>query len=157
MNIVWPNISLPGEVLSAWFEAYCEHPLIFHCMNWTLAVHHDLLCSKLDWTTSRCGLTHKAKAFSALRELVPNVSRENASIVLFGVLLLAALDTRRDSMDQRPVFLFEPHLPAANWLNVYGRMDKPVEPHANAVHVLIGLVGGVENATIPGLDWMMKA
>ena len=154
---MWPNISLPDNVFSAWFSAFCEHPLIFHCMNWTLAVHHDLLYNKLSWTASTRGLAQKTEAFSLLKAMVPHIDQSNASVALFGVLLLAALDTQQDILDQHPVFLFDPHLPNANWLNVYGRMDKPVEPHANAVHTLLRLVGGVENAKLPGIDWIMTS
>ena len=126
-------------------------------MHWTLAVHHDLLCNKLSWTVSSKGLAHKTEAFALLKAMVPQIDQSNASIALFGVLLLAALDTEQDTLDQRPVFLFNPHLPNANWLKVYGRMEKPVEPHANAVYTLLRLVGGVENVKLPGMDWIMTS
>ena len=72
-------------------------------------------------------------------------------------MLLAALDNDQDQLDNCPVFLFDPHMPAANWLNIYGRMEKPVEPHANAVHVLLQLVGGLENVKLPGVDWILTS
>lgn len=124
-------------------------------MSWIIAVHHDLFCNKLEWTVSKKNLSHKVEALSLLQTRVSEITSDNASFALFAVLLLASLDNDQDELSRCPVWLFDPPIPAANWLNIYGRMEKPVEPHANAVHVLLQLAGGLENVKLPGIDFIL--
>ena len=108
-----------------WFDVFRSKALIFHGFLYALAVHHDLLCNRISWTTSRATLVHKTRTIELLNDVLSKLTDDNIDLAILAVLVLASNELRPEKVmlpSKTPPF--DPHMPAANWVSVYARMDQ---------------------------------
>lgn len=124
LNVIWPNLLIDKAASTKWFELFKERPLIFHAFHYALAIHHDILCSRIDWSTSRQVIAHKSQTLRLLHSTLSNLSDENIELAILAILVLASNELQPEKLLSDNVLLFDPHLPGANWNSVYTRMDQ---------------------------------
>ena len=135
---------------SQWLEIFCQQPMLFHSMHFAVATHHDVLCNEMSWFTSHETLMHKTLTIKHLHETLPKIDDSNIDSVIMAVMVLATSDLQDQQLATEPVLPFDPHMPAAQWINVYGRLEL-VDAHLNGLIRLTQIRGGLHKIQIPGL------
>ena len=96
---------------------------------------------------------HKAKAMTLLRHRLEQLDQTNVDWLIYAVLCLTRTESpKEDGAPFESSLLFVPHVPSANWTNVYGRSGL-VEVHRNALCHLVKRQGGLRRLKIPGLSY----
>ena len=114
-------------------------------------MHSDILSNRVERSGSGRVVMHKAAAIGLLKDQLEHLSSdEDLDAAVLTVLALARNELDQGSMRVGVVLQFEPHLPTASWMNVYGRVE-PVETHARAMLLLVERAGGLPNLKLPGL------
>ena len=135
----------------AWFEAFCQHRCIHHVFHYGCAVHSDLVRNRVEKSTDRNIVAHKAAAIGLLKDKLDTLDDDtDLDAILLTVLTLASNELDEASMSVGTVLPFEAHVPTARWMTVYGRLET-VETHAKAMFLLIHRIGGLQNIRLPGL------
>ncbi|KAK4894209.1 hypothetical protein LTR27_007577 [Elasticomyces elasticus] len=132
-----------------YFQAYCEHPIVFHAMHYSAANHQDRLRGEIVKTGSATILAHKVEAIRLLNESLCNLDSADAELLLFAVTCLWRNEPQLELDQLLPdrYMLFSPHMPKVNGINVYGRgkVDQ-----TNSVHRK-GMAGMIQRADILNL------
>ncbi|KAK3649660.1 hypothetical protein LTR56_006843 [Elasticomyces elasticus] len=155
VRVIWPNLLADTEAAKAWFSMFCRHSMVHHAFHFACAVHSDLLHDQVSKSGSQQVIAHKTAAIGLLKRNLMHLDRSDTlDAAVLTVLALASneLDPLRlHSLAQLP---FEPHMPTASWVSVYGRLET-VKTHSNALSLLVDSVGGLPNLTLPGLANMI--
>ena len=122
INVIWPNLLMDRAAAMAWFSAFREQPIIFHAFHYAMAVHHDLLCNSASWTITKNCLRHKIRAIKLLNEILSSLNDDNIEWAILAVVVLASNEPEKTLT--KSVWWFDPHLPSANWMSVYARMEQ---------------------------------
>lgn len=85
-----------------------------------------------------------------LNEALGRLDVANVEVLLIVMVTLATHDLSTERLSQGGEMGFIPHEPDAYWMNVYGRLDT-IEQHLGAIGGLVGMVGGLQKITLPGL------
>jgi hypothetical protein len=101
------------DAAKTWFAAFREQPLVYHGFHYGLAVHHDVLCNRVSWSTSRAGLLHKTRTIRLLNETLTTLNDDNIEWAILAVLILAANELEPRKLACESVSLFDPHMPGA--------------------------------------------
>lgn len=138
----------------AWyFEAYCEHLIVFHAAAYSAANHQDRLRGEPLRTSSVEIIGHKIEAIRLLNTLLSDLDNANIETVLMAMLCLMRKEPQEDQLQPDQMLLFRPHLPQVNGVDIYGRgMDsRPDGIHRHAIGYLITRAGGLGNLRSSGL------
>ena len=108
----------------AWFLVFQKHPVLFHGFQYALAVHHDLLCNQVSWSSTGNALVHKTQTIRLLNAMLSGLTEENIELAILAVLVLASNELKHDKLLHDSVWMFDPHMPGANWNSVYSRMEQ---------------------------------
>ena len=120
----------------AWFEAFCRHPVIYHSFHYAIAVHRDVVSNRVLYSNSQEILAHKTQAIRLLNAVLAESSDAAVDMIILTTLLLATTELQQERIDGDLLLLFDPHLPTANWISVYGRIET-VKLHARAMMALV--------------------
>lgn len=129
--MIWPNLLMDTATSAAWFALFRGQPVIYHAFMYALTVHHDLLCNRVSWSTSRDVLVHKTKTITLLNRIISNLDDDNIEPAILAVLVLANNELKPEKLFVTHRVAFEPHMPGANWISVYARMEQ-VSLHTTA-------------------------
>lgn len=141
------------EAMAAWSGAFLHDPLIFHASHWCASIHRSLRSRTDRWTKCSTALVHKAEAMSLLRQRLEQLDRTDVDWLIYAVLCLTRAETQKqDHASLESSLLFVPHVPSANWTNVYGRSGL-VEAHRDALCQLVKRQGGLRRLKVPGLSY----
>jgi hypothetical protein len=137
---------MPKAEMAWYFQAYCEHEIVFHALHYSVANHQDRLLNVVSRTSSPDVIAHKLQAIQSLNVAISDLATKDIDT---GPLLLAvtALLRREPDEDQlRPdkMLLFNPHMPDVDNLAVYGRgkLGQTVPIHRDAIDFLLDRVKG---------------
>ena len=148
-----PQFLIDSAGVSAWFEAVCTSPVLFHALHWAVAVHCDLCGEETFWTVTRGALEHKTAAIQLIRQNLADIaslSHWDTEMLMLSIITLARTEIRREHVPESIVVSpFIPHLPTEYWQNLYGRMEA-VQGHIRAVRVLVTRLGGLGKLSFPG-------
>ena len=149
---LFPTLFLPDES-TAFFAAFCQHPIIYHCFHYVYAVHRDVVQRQVLLSRSARALWHLSESFRLLNAIVGNLDRENIELALLTIVTLVKshIDPDQINQDASHALLFTPHNHYADSLHVYGRTGI-VEAHANAIVPLVHRAGGLNKLKFPGLS-----
>ena len=88
-----------------------------------------------------------------LRERLACLAHAEIDWLIYGVLCLARTELPEQSETSiGSSLLFFPHVPFANWTNLYGRTDL-VKAHREALYHLVKRRGGLRRLRVPGLGY----
>ncbi|KAK3650986.1 hypothetical protein LTR56_006037 [Elasticomyces elasticus] len=132
-----------------YFQAYCEHPIVFHAMHYSAANHQDRIRGEIVKTGSAAILAHKVEAIRLLNESLCHLDSANTELLLFAVTCLWRNEPQLELDQLLPdrYMLFSPHMPKVNGINVYGRGKAD---QTNSVHRK-GMASLIERADILNL------
>ncbi|KAK5734089.1 hypothetical protein LTR17_009217 [Elasticomyces elasticus] len=132
-----------------YFQAYCEHPIVFHAMHYSAANHQDRIRGEIVKTGSAAILAHKVEAIRLLNESLCDLDSANTELLLFAVTCLWRNEPQLELDQLLPdrYMLFSPHMPKVNGINVYGRGKAD---QTNSVHRK-GMASLIERADILNL------
>ncbi|KAK5724184.1 hypothetical protein LTR17_013566 [Elasticomyces elasticus] len=124
-----------------YFQAYCEHPIVFHAMHYSAANHQDRLRGEIVKTGSATILAHKGEAIRLLNESLCHLDSADMELLLFAVTCLWRNEPQLELDQLLPdrYMLFSPHMPKVNGINVYGRgkVDQTNSVHRRGMASLI--------------------
>ena len=104
----------------AWFEAFCQHPVIYHSFHYAIAVHRDVVSNRVLYSNSQEILAHKTQAIRLLNAVLAESSDAAVDMIILTTLLLATTELQQEKLDGDLLLLFDPHLPTANWIAFMG-------------------------------------
>jgi hypothetical protein len=144
--------------MSWYFQAYCEHDIVFHALHYSVANHQDRLLSAATRTCSHEVIAHKLQAIRALNTAISELETGDidAGPVLLAVTALLRREPDEDQLKPDKMLLFCPHMPNADNLAVYGRgkFGQTITIHRDALDLLLDRAGngnGLLGIESPGL------
>ena len=78
-------------------------------------------------------MAHKGQTIRLLKDIIPRINEENIDLTILSVLVLESNGLRPKSLVADEILLFDPHLPSAGLLPIYGRKEEAVQPHGRTM------------------------
>lgn len=136
--------------LCAWFVAFTQSPLAYHSLSCSVYVHRQLVGADDHAKDLEMSLFHKGKTISLVNNALDDMQKANMDDVLHAIIVLWRVNPVLRQETCEDTSLFVPHLPYANWVNVWSRTER-VPMHAAAFYWLVEKLGGIDKLKLPGL------
>lgn len=155
LNVIVPTrLSRTADVRLAWYSAFCTNELTYHAMSISAGICRGVLNGEVEWTNSPEMLIHKTRAISLVRQQLATHNQWNNEWLIYAILCIGRASPERLDFDSEVVLPFVPHIPQANWNNVYERVEL-TEPHREAIYELLRRHGSVKKLKTPGLALLL--
>ena len=140
-QVIAPSTCTPTSEFAEWFQAFCEHPVVYHGYSSAVIQHRALTRNHISAVDNHQMLTYRNTAIRLINDKLSNLKDEDVEPVILGICTISLDDQLIPGLLPSGISLFVPHVPTTDCTNMYGRN---IQAHHSALVELTNRMGGID-------------